>query len=243
MRALRKVLRLRILVERGVYRVRLLSSNTMRPTQFVARDWWSHDRLAHGLSTQVKFRVFAPNIALASRKHPNFAMLRSVIRRGAALHVAPATRPSSTASAGTHTILRQRAARVKNTSGWLTPASQSRVLSSLARKSSRATENLSKTSEHVYGNALAARHLQSAFPKKTVISLLVISGLIYYFVDVEDLDWTDDVLLSFQEDGSHATPVHFNETKDDLDHYLQVSLCGPHIGTAATAPHDNAADH
>ncbi|KAH4853489.1 hypothetical protein HBI22_142700 [Parastagonospora nodorum] len=150
--------------------------------------------------------------------------LRSIIRRGAALHVAPATRTTRTASAGTHTILRQRAAR---TSGWPAPVSQSRVLSSLARKSSRATQNLAKTPEHISSDDLAAGHLQSAFPKKTVIFLVVISSLIYYFVDVEDLDWTDDVHLSFQDDGSHATPVHFNETKEDLDHYLQFHVMDP----------------
>jgi hypothetical protein len=165
--------------------------------------------------------------------------LRSIIRRGAALHVAPATRQNSTASAGTHTILRQRAAR---NAGWPAPVSQSRVLSSLQRKSFRAPQNLARTPEHISSDTLAAGHLQSAFPKKTVIFLVVISGLIYYFVDVEDLDWTDDVHLSFQDDGSHATPVHFNETKEDLDHYLQVSFHGPYVASAATALHDTVSD-
>ena len=229
LRAFRKLPRPSILVERGVYRVRPLSIDATRPTHNVARDWWSRNTLAHGLSSQVKFRVFAPNIALASRKHLDFAMLprlRTVIRRGAALHVAPASRPTSTAPAGTYAILRQRAARVGNASGWPAAVSQSRVLSSLARKPYRVTDDRSKTHERMYGNLLTAGLLQSAFPKKTVIFLVVVSGLIYYFVDVEDLDWTDDVHLSFQDDGSHATPVHFNDTKEDLDHYLQVSLQG-----------------
>lgn len=69
-----------------------------------------------------------------------------------------------------------------------------------------------------------AAHLQSAFPTKTVIFLLVIGGLVYYFVDIEEPDWTDDVLFSYQEDQASSQPLHFNNNKEELDHYLQVRL-------------------
>lgn len=70
-------------------------------------------------------------------------------------------------------------------------------------------------------------HLQSRFPTKTAIFLLVVGGLVYYFVDVEEEDWTDGVQLSYQDDRSHSTPIHFNANKDDLDHYLQYHIIDP----------------
>jgi hypothetical protein len=131
--------------------------------------------------------------------------------------------------AGTRTFLRQRAARVKSTLG-LGPLFQSRVLSSLSRKpSSSACQTILGRPKHACLSSFDAGQLQSAFPTKTVIFLLVLGGLVYYFVEVQEADWTDDVLLSFQDDQSHATPLHFNGNKEELDHYLQVSLLVVHM--------------
>ncbi|KAL5117287.1 hypothetical protein ACEQ8H_004846 [Pleosporales sp. CAS-2024a] len=71
---------------------------------------------------------------------------------------------------------------------------------------------------------------QSAFPTKTVVFFLVIGGLIYYFVQVDEPDWTDAVLDSYQDDRSHSTPLHFISDKEELDHYLQF-----HVPNAAAA--------
>lgn len=49
----------------------------------------------------------------------------------------------------------------------------------------------------------------------------------YYFVDVEEEDWTDDVHFSYQDDRSHSTPLHFNANKEELNHYLQYHIIDP----------------
>jgi pyruvate dehydrogenase phosphatase len=69
--------------------------------------------------------------------------------------------------------------------------------------------------------------LRSAFPTKTVLFLLVLGGLAYYFVEVQEEGWTDNVLLSYHEDQSHSTPLHFNGNKEDLDHYIQYHILDP----------------
>jgi pyruvate dehydrogenase phosphatase len=69
--------------------------------------------------------------------------------------------------------------------------------------------------------------LQSAFPKKTFIFLVLLTGLAYYFVDVRDLDWTDDVMNSFEADQNQATPLQFFANKEELDHFLQHHIPDP----------------
>jgi hypothetical protein len=69
--------------------------------------------------------------------------------------------------------------------------------------------------------------LQSAFPTKTAVFVLVIGGLAYYFVDIKLRDWTDDVLDS-EETGVHANanPLHFYRDQEEIDHYLQNHAAG-----------------
>jgi hypothetical protein len=74
---------------------------------------------------------------------------------------------------------------------------------------------------------IAPGHLKSAFPTKTVLFLVIVGGLVYYFVDVEEEDWQHGVLFSYQEDQSHSTPLHFNGDKEELDHYLQYHVLDP----------------
>jgi pyruvate dehydrogenase phosphatase len=75
--------------------------------------------------------------------------------------------------------------------------------------------------------------LHSAFPTKTAITLLVLSGLAYYFLDITVSDWTEHVYASFRsqdETSSLATPLHFYKTKQELDHFLDYhipDLSGP----------------
>ncbi|KAH8728436.1 phosphatase 2C-like domain-containing protein [Phaeosphaeriaceae sp. PMI808] len=66
--------------------------------------------------------------------------------------------------------------------------------------------------------------LKSGFPTKTVIVLLVLGGLVYFFVEVveeEDQAWAVDMFSGFEQDQPLATPFHFYHTKEEVDHYLQ----------------------
>ncbi|KAH7086533.1 phosphatase 2C-like domain-containing protein [Paraphoma chrysanthemicola] len=70
--------------------------------------------------------------------------------------------------------------------------------------------------------------LQSAFPTKTVLFLLIVGGLAYYFVDIREEDWTDDVFNSYQgEDQAIATPLHLYRDKEELDHWIQFHIPDP----------------
>jgi pyruvate dehydrogenase phosphatase len=73
---------------------------------------------------------------------------------------------------------------------------------------------------------LSTRLLQSAFPTKTVLFLLVLGGIAYYVVDVEvrGQSWFRDVMNSFGEEGSLATPVHFHRSKEELDHWIDFHI-------------------
>jgi pyruvate dehydrogenase phosphatase len=65
--------------------------------------------------------------------------------------------------------------------------------------------------------------LQSAFPTKTAIALLIVGGLLYYFVDIEEADWTDrvyDAFSSGDDSSALSTPLHFYNNKDELDHWI-----------------------
>jgi pyruvate dehydrogenase phosphatase len=57
--------------------------------------------------------------------------------------------------------------------------------------------------------------------------LVLLAGLAYYSVDVRDLDWTDDVMSSFEADQNQATPLQFFANKDELDHFLQHDIPDP----------------
>ena len=57
--------------------------------------------------------------------------------------------------------------------------------------------------------------------------MVLLTGLAYYFVDVRDLDWTDDVMNSFEQDQTQATPLQFFANKEELDHFLQHHIPDP----------------
>jgi hypothetical protein len=187
---------------------------------------WNATALACGLSSRVNFRVSARLISQAPRKHRNFAMiprLRGAVQRGITLQTQHTSRSQIFDAAANSRYLLQRAARIRNTSGWA-PLSPSRVVSSLSRRRLSGSQAVGRIPSRYFSQSFYAAHLKSAFPTKTVIFFLVLGGLAYYFVDVEEADWTDDVLLSYQDDQSHTTPLHFNGNKEELDHYLQVSF-------------------
>lgn len=69
--------------------------------------------------------------------------------------------------------------------------------------------------------------LRSAFPTKTVLFLLILGGLAYYFVDVREEDWTDNVFSSYTDDQNQATPLHFYGNKEELDHWIRFHIPDP----------------
>ncbi|KAH6642992.1 phosphatase 2C-like domain-containing protein [Boeremia exigua] len=62
--------------------------------------------------------------------------------------------------------------------------------------------------------------LQSAFPKKTFVFVVILAGLIYYLGEEIDLGWTDDVMNSFAVDDAGVTPLQFFANKEELDHFV-----------------------
>ena len=103
---------------------------------------------------------------------------------------------------------------------------QSRALHSRPAYSSRPTLKTNSAWEEGRDGPNTSM-LQSAFPKKTFIFLVLLTGLAYYFVDVRDLDWTDDVMNSFEADQNQATPLQFFANKEELDHFLQHHIPDP----------------
>jgi pyruvate dehydrogenase phosphatase len=71
--------------------------------------------------------------------------------------------------------------------------------------------------------------LQSRFPIKTAIALVLVSGLAYYFLEIRDPDWTDDVYASYsgEEYGDHVAPLHFYANPEELYHWLDHHVPDP----------------
>ena len=63
--------------------------------------------------------------------------------------------------------------------------------------------------------------LQSAFPKKTFIALVIISVALYLVPDLPEMDWADYAMNSFESDDPGDSPLHFHRSKEELEHYLQ----------------------
>ncbi|KAF2677080.1 protein serine/threonine phosphatase 2C [Lentithecium fluviatile CBS 122367] len=61
--------------------------------------------------------------------------------------------------------------------------------------------------------------LQSAFPTKTFVALLLLGSLVYWAVEIEERTWYDSVLETFAGDHG-ATPLHFYKDRDDADHWI-----------------------
>ncbi|KAI4610686.1 hypothetical protein J4E83_008300 [Alternaria metachromatica] len=69
--------------------------------------------------------------------------------------------------------------------------------------------------------------LESRFPTKTVLVLLTLGGLAYYFVDIVETDWTDSVYGAFEtgDDASQlAQPLHFYSSKEEVQHILDFHI-------------------
>jgi pyruvate dehydrogenase phosphatase len=78
----------------------------------------------------------------------------------------------------------------------------------------------------------SAALLQSAFPTKTAIALVMVGGLLYYFVDITEADWTDSVYSAFNtgDDSSNiVTPLHFYKNKDEVDHWIAEHIPDPSV--------------
>ncbi|KAL6705987.1 hypothetical protein ACN47E_006266 [Coniothyrium glycines] len=69
--------------------------------------------------------------------------------------------------------------------------------------------------------------LQSAFPKKTFVALVLIAGLAYYFVDIEEASWGDDVFATYEGEQTQPTPLHFFDNKDEVRHWLDFHIPDP----------------
>jgi pyruvate dehydrogenase phosphatase len=77
--------------------------------------------------------------------------------------------------------------------------------------------------------------LQSAFPTKTVLILLLLGGIAYYVVDVVEVeDQLVDRIYNSLEGDPLATPVQFHNDKDDLDHWIDFHI--PDLFTEAKNP-------
>ncbi|PSN71762.1 protein serine/threonine phosphatase 2C, partial [Corynespora cassiicola Philippines] len=68
--------------------------------------------------------------------------------------------------------------------------------------------------------------LQSAFPTKTFLFLVVLGAAAYYFVDIRYADWADAVLESHGDDPL-ATPLHFYKDREELDHWIHAHVPDP----------------
>ena len=149
------------------------------------------------------------------------------MRRGLLSHTQLAGRLRPPTAAGSRTLRARTAAPLGRV------LLQPRTLSFPKPSSSEHISRFSKPKFRVRGttthNSMDQPVLQSAFPTKTVIFLLVLGGLAYYFVDVREEDWTDNVLESYQEDQAMATPLHFYNNKEELDHWIQFHIPDPSV--------------
>lgn len=75
--------------------------------------------------------------------------------------------------------------------------------------------------------------LKSGFPKKTAVFLLLLGGFVYYFIEVQELTWADVVLNSYEEATQqrklHASPLHFFDNKDELEHWIGFHIPNPSV--------------
>ncbi|KAF1355978.1 protein serine/threonine phosphatase 2C [Lizonia empirigonia] len=147
-------------------------------------------------------------------------MLASRLGNAAKLHCSAATRASgrvrSSLTGGSyHTRPAKRVASFQSRAIHVRPQPLHQKLHQLPKAPKRDQD------------ACGTKILQSAFPKKTFAFLVILTGLAYYFVDVRDLDWTDDVMNSFEQDQNQATPLQFFANKEELDHFLQHHIPDP----------------
>ena len=180
---------------------------TKQPICKVRRDWLLHKTL----SPKREPRQHQPNPSESTM----FASRLGNITRARCL---PVTRCASSSSrsfaAGSRPLyLRSLPERVASL--------QSRALHSSRRfMVTKALQNSSQVQAKRYHGS-GSDVLQSAFPKKTFIALVVLSVALYLVPDVPEMDWADYAMNSFESDDPGDSPLHFYRSKEELEHYLQ----------------------
>jgi pyruvate dehydrogenase phosphatase len=144
-----------------------------------------------------------------------------VIRRGLASQRAACL--GNPAAVGSRAYLRLRTAQGR------VSLSRSRVQATFSNSLSRRHEADHQAS---FKARIASAHtsaapvcLKSAFPKKTVLFLLALGGVIYYFGEViEDLE--DEFYINMQSSYGldHVHPYVNHRTKETLDHWIQEHI-------------------
>jgi pyruvate dehydrogenase phosphatase len=169
-------------------------------------------------------------------EHRNRAMLPlqsgRVIGRGIASRTPCLGNP---AAAGSRARFRLRTAQLTTPFGRVPPP-QSRVQSTLhdSLPCRRGPAPLVPSRRHHVPtqSSAASIHLQSAFPTKTALFLLALGGIIYYLVDIieEEDGWYMDMLLAYENDKVHVTPLVTQLNKEELDHWIQAHIPDTTLG-------------
>ncbi|KAH7394532.1 phosphatase 2C-like domain-containing protein [Pyrenochaeta sp. MPI-SDFR-AT-0127] len=147
----------------------------------------------------------------------------SAVRTRFPLQQKLASQSSYPLALGSRACLRPRAAQPERVT-----LATSRVHSHVRSFSSfRSFQYLSGPQKPLASSCHGAKLLQSAFPTKTVLFFAVLGGLAYYFIDIREEDWTDDIYTSYTEDQNQATPLHFYANKEELDHWIQFHIPDP----------------
>ncbi|KAF2732670.1 protein serine/threonine phosphatase 2C [Polyplosphaeria fusca] len=92
------------------------------------------------------------------------------------------------------------------------PTSTSRMLNEALRGKNSTPKNTSAVPRGVV--------LQSAFPKKTVAAVVLLGGLVYWFVDV---DMPPQWMIDMERPGA----VQFFETKEEVEHWVEAHMPQP----------------
>lgn len=79
-------------------------------------------------------------------------------------------------------------------------------------------------SSHQVIRQLQSTTLQSAFPKKTAIFGVLVAGLLYYFVDIQEREYWVERMDAMRDGGVN---LHFYKTKEDVEHYLREHIPDP----------------
>ncbi len=145
-------------------------------------------------------------LSLSTRRSGN-----SLVVAGCRFHLRPPiARPRPGQTIALRTLLSPRP---------LFPSAPTSRLPSSSRRVSPFSSN-----NGVAGNATI---LRSAFPTKTVLFVLVLGGLAYYFTEIEYDSLENDIFATFVADDQTAelaAPCHFNDSREHVDHWLQFHL-------------------
>lgn len=157
----------------------------------------------------------------------NFKMVP--VRWGNAVRLKPSTHPQLAARLrspfASRSFLRPRTA-IPNIHSGRVPLAQSRALHVLQKARTRHgnTEGLKPAVFSAHGSLKSPTILQSAFPTKTAIFVVLLGTLVYFLTEIREEDWTDEVINSYVSDQNQATPLHFFENREELDHWIQFHI-------------------